>query len=197
MRFWTSRMKEEPTSDEARKVCEEAENYMRQIRCKELRFTDGAMKLTRFDRSAEGSVPLPDYAYKRMEEYRDLKVEEAEYVTRIEAPKTDLEFVNFDARKYREMLRSVRRTRFLVACNFLRAMDQALTRPTAALTEGEAFFAKLEKCEKEKNELIEERDLQKRELERVSTELVSVNALYEKCLERERKGGNVRFGTGN
>jgi chromosome segregation ATPase len=69
------------------------------------------------------------------------------------------------------------------ALDFLYYIDKGLA--TGLLTVGPALERKLDECEGEKKRIAEERDRVQDNLEQVSTELISVRALYEDC-ERKR-----------
>lgn len=66
--------------------------------------------------------------------------------------------------------------------HFLWYIDQAIA--SGVLVQGDSLRQKLNNCENEKRNLIEERDKLDEEVNRVSTELISVRALYEECKKR-------------
>jgi hypothetical protein len=79
----------------------------------------------------------------------------------------------------RVILDTVRERRTTVARDFLYYIDYGIS--TGTLIPGPASEHKLDECEAEKKRIAEERDRFQDQLEQVSTELISVRALYEDC----------------
>jgi len=79
----------------------------------------------------------------------------------------------------RTLLEQAKHDRTVAARDFLYYIDCAIA--SGILVVGEALQRKLAECEQEKKGIIGDRDSLRQQLEQVSTELISVKALYEEC----------------
>ena len=156
-------------------MCERAEYYFKQIRSKELRFSENANSVTIYSGKTDRDMPVDAYAAMCMTDYDEEKVEEAEFAINLKNPPFDSE----QRRIMRHNAELVALNKFLSARNFLRAIDLAISKN--ALEEGDAFFRKLEDCNVEKKNLTDERDRLNGELEELSTKYIGLKALYEDC----------------
>jgi hypothetical protein len=76
--------------------------------------------------------------------------------------------------------------------NFLFYIDYGIA--TGLIVSGRGLERKLEACANEKQQTLSELESVRDKLEQVSTELISVRALYEDCLKREKKSGHGFIG---
>ncbi len=84
----------------------------------------------------------------------------------------------------RVVLETIANVRNRTTREFLYYIDKGIA--SGILVEGDALRRKIEECENEKKNIIEERNRLDEDFARVSTELISVRALYEDC-ERKRR----------
>ncbi len=114
--------------------------------------------------------------------------EKIESLSRMEPTKENTETLD------RTLLEEAKHDRTIAARDFLYYIDYAIA--SGILVEGEKLRHKLDESVKEKNAIIEERNHLQDQLAQVSTELISVRALYEDCerrrhIHRDDNAGNI------
>lgn len=166
--------------DEEYKMCARFEDYAEKIRKRNLRFTQEADMDKVYDPETKEKVSVPAYFSRCMSRYDQQKIHETQcrvlLETEVSLKSTDDVFWRFMDR-----LEEAEKSRFLIARNALIIVDEALAKSTPRIVEGEAYFAELEDCEKEKKSLTDERDQLDAELQKLSAEILGLKGQHDEC----------------
>jgi chromosome segregation ATPase len=153
-----------PRSEEAQKTLAKADKYTDRIEHRELRVKPESREFV----GPSETLTMADMIANSMSQYKENKVILAESLAKAESvqPKSDWSKPAQEA--VDQMVARVLES----AQDFLRAIDKAWSYDL--LEEGESVSRRLEDCAKERDDL-------KQQLQRVSTDYVKLQALYEDC----------------